>query len=300
MLDLTRLRVLQHVATTGSLAGAAEALSLTPSAVSQQMTKLEREVRARLLERNGRGVRLTQAGVLLVRHATRILSAVESAEAELDEQRGTVSGEFGVGVFATAARGLMPGVIATLAQRHPDLEVRMYEVEPEAALAQVGRGELDLAVVQDWESVPLPKVDGVACLELGLDVLDVALPADHPFAARDNVSLEELAGENWIASTAGSLCHDWLAVTYRNQGFEPRFRHHIMEFPTQLALIAAGLGVALIPRLARTAAQPGVRYVPVRPTVHRRISVSWRDNTGRRPAVRAVVTALRDQWAAAA
>src|SRR5436309_1790740 len=149
MFDLSRLRVLRAVADQGTLAAAAEVLHLTPSAVSQQMAKLEREARTRLIERHGRRARLTEEGHLLARHAERILGAVEEAEADLDERRGQVIGDVRVGAFPSAARGLLPRVLVAMNERYPRLRTRLAEIEPYDAMAQVARGDLDLVVSQD-------------------------------------------------------------------------------------------------------------------------------------------------------
>jgi DNA-binding transcriptional LysR family regulator len=296
MFDLTRLRVLATVAEQGTLAATATALHLTPSAVSQQMSKLEREAGCRLVERHGRRVRLTDEGVLLAKHARRILAAVEEAEADLDERRGQVLGELTVGAFPTAARGLLPGVVVAMNARYPRLRIRMRETEPYDAMARVARGDLDLVVNADWVTVPLPVPDRVRTTDIGADPADVALPADHPFAGRDGVSLAELSEERWIASTVGTICYDWLTKTLRNAGHEPRIAHQAAEFPTQLALVAAGLGIALMPRLAGDSVPPGVTLVPVHPTIARRVFAAWREETARRPSVRALLDVLLERW----
>jgi DNA-binding transcriptional LysR family regulator len=296
MLDLARLRVLHTVAGHGTLAAAAQALHLTPSAVSQQMSKLEREAGCALVERNGRSLRLTEEGLALAGHARRILAAVEEAEADLDARRGQVRGRLSVGAFPTAARGLLPEVLVACRTRFPGLEVRLCEVEPYQATARVTAGDLDLAVSQDWTNMPVATPERVRVREMGLDHADVALPAGHPLAGRAGVALEELRDDPWIASTAGTICHDWLTTTLRSAGHEPLILHQA-EFPTQLALVAAGLGVAVVPRLAAHAVPDGVVLVPVEPTLSRRIFAFWREEATRRPSVRAFVDLLCRRWA---
>lgn len=296
MFDLARLRVLHTVAGHGTLAAAAQALHLTPSAVSQQMAKLEREAGCALAERQGRRLRLTDEGLVLAKHAQRILAAVEEAEADLDERRGRVLGTLTVGAFPTAARGLLPAVLVACASQHPDLRIRLREVEPYQALTRVTAGDLDVAVSQDWANVPVVVPDRLRATDIGQDPADVAVPADHPLAGRDRIALSELTDEPWISSTVGTICHDWLTNTFRTDGHEPLIAHEAAEFPTQLAFVAAGLGVALIPRLACDAVPAGVRLVPVAPAMHRRVFAVWREETGRRPAVRALVETLRQQW----
>jgi DNA-binding transcriptional LysR family regulator len=298
MFDLVRLRVLHTVAGHGTLAAAAQALHLTPSAISQQMAKLEREAGCRLMERQGRRVRLTDEGLVLAKHAQRILAAVEEAEADLDERRGQVLGTISIGAFPTAARSLLPGVLAECGSRYPGLRVASCEVEPYQALGRVAAGDLDLAVTQDWTNVPVAVPERLLLKEIGRDPADVALPADHPLAGSPRLSLEALVDEPWVTSTEGTICYDWLTNTFRKAGHEPRIAHQAAEFPTQLALVAAGLGVALLPRLAGEGVPPGVRLVPVTPQMYRRIFVGWREEADRRPAVGAVVELLAQHWSA--
>lgn len=297
MFDLTRLRVLAAVADQGTLAAAADALHLTPSAVSQQMSKLEREARCRLIERHGRRVRLTEEGELLAKHARRILGAVAEAESDLDERRGQVLGELTVGAFPTAARGLLPGVVRAMRSRYPRLTLTVQESDPYESLTKVSRGDLDVVLAADWTIAPLVIPDRMLCAEIGSDPADVALPADHPLAARDRLLLEELTDEPWVAGMKGTICYDWLARTLRAAGHEPRIVHQAAEFATQLAFVAAGLGLAILPRLARDHIPSGAVLVPVTPTISRRIFAVWREETARRPSVKAFLDTVREQWA---
>jgi len=297
MFDLSRLRVLRAVADQGTLAAAAEVLHLTPSAVSQQMAKLEREARTRLIERHGRRARLTEEGHLLARHAERILGAVEEAEADLDERRGQVIGDVRVGAFPSAARGLLPRVLVAMNERYPRLRTRLAEIEPYDAMAQVARGDLDLVVSQDWLTVPIAVPDRLCSADIGLDPAHIVLPPGHRLAGRGSLSLDELVEERWIASTAGTICLDWLNLTFRAAGHEPIIAHQANEFATQFQLVAAGLGVGLIPRLATDLAPPEVTIHAVEPVVARRLFAVWRQDSARRPSIRALVDTLRETWA---
>ncbi|MEV0401601.1 LysR family transcriptional regulator [Actinoallomurus sp. NPDC050550] len=293
MLDLERLRALNAVATYGSVSAAAEVLHVTTSAVSQQVAKLERETGQKLLERNGRGVRLTDAAALLAAHAERILAMVEAAESDLEAHRGAVVGELSIAAFPTAARGLLPPALAILAEEHPRLAVCLREQEPHSAVPLIARGEIDLGIVQDWFNVPLAIPDGLVKAPLLDDVADVALPADHLLADRHVIDLNDLRGEAWIAQSAGAICRDWLEHTLRSAGLEPRINHTADEYATQLALVAAGLGCAILPRLGRCDVPPGVRIVAVRPALTRHVYGIWRAEAARRPAIRTAVAALR-------
>ncbi|MFD0685774.1 LysR family transcriptional regulator [Actinomadura fibrosa] len=293
MLDLERLRALHSVATYGSVSAAADVLHVTTSAVSQQLAKLERETGQKLLERNGRGVRLTDAAELLVAHAERILSLVEQAQADLEAHRGSVVGQLSIAAFPTAVRGLMPAALRRLGAEHPDLRVQLREEDPMQSMPLVSRGDLDLAIAQDWNNEPLPLPEGLRKGVICDDVADVALPSVHPLAHRDAVELKELAGDPWISSSPDSICCDWLLRTLRAIDSEPRIAHMAYEFATQLALVGAGLGNAILPRLGRCDVPPGVAIVPLAEPLTRRVYALWREEAARRPAIRAAVTALR-------
>lgn len=297
MLDLYRLRTLQAVALHGSVSAAAEALYLTASAVSQQLGKLEREVGQQLLERQGRGIRLTAAAELLVGHTEHILSLVEEAEADLETKRGVVHGSLTVGAFATAARDLIPPTLRALRTTYPALSLGLREMEPDQALLLVSRGSLDVAIVVSWSNAPLAIPEQLAREHLFDDQADLALPADHPLASRSSVDLEELADQDWISWSRGSICHDWLVQTLRNLGTEPRIAHTAMEHATQLALVGAGLGAAVIPRLGRGSIPSTVRLMQMSSPLVRPIFAVWPKGSTRRPAVAAFIDALREHIA---
>ncbi|WP_327664404.1 MULTISPECIES: LysR family transcriptional regulator [unclassified Streptomyces] len=293
MLNLERLRVLDALARHGSVSGAADGLHVTTSAVSQQMAKLEREAGQQLLAKQGRGVRLTDAGRLLAEHAARILSQVELAQSDLEAQRGQVVGELRLSAFPTAARGLFPGALAALRAEHPQLRVRSQDLEPEAAVAEVIRGDLDLAVVLDWYNKPMPMPEGLVKASILDDPADVAMPAGHPLAGREEVGLEDFADDEWITWGQGEFCHEWLMFTLRAKGVEPQVGHRAAETHTQLSLVAAGLGVCVAPLLGRDPMPEGVVTVPVRQKVRRHVYVVWRADADRRPSIRAAVRALQ-------
>lgn len=210
MLNLERLRTLDALARHGSVSGAAAGLHVTTSAVSQQMAKLEREVGQQLLAKNGRGVRLTDAGRLLAEHAGRILSQAELAQSDLEAHRGQVVGELRIAAFPTAARGLFPRALAALRAEHPGLRLRSQELEPELGVAGVVRGDLDLAVVLDWYNKPMPLPDGLVKASILDDPADVAMPADHPspvaarWAWRTSPTTSGSHGARASSATSGS------------------------------------------------------------------------------------------------
>lgn len=293
VLDLGRLRALHAVAVHGSVAAAATALGYTPSAVSQQITKLERETRTTLLERRGRGVALTDEARHLAGTAEELLAIVERAETTLEERRGQPTGRLTIAAFPSAARGLMPGVLAELARLHPTLDARLTEVDPHLSVDLVARGMTDLAVAHDWDIAPLPAPDGVEQAHLGDDLCDLLVPEGHPLASLASVRREDLAGQRWICQPPGTVCHDWLIRTLRATGSEPDLVHQAEENHTQLALVAAGLGIAVMPRLGRGALPEGVREVPLTPVPRRRLYALWREGAARRPSIAATVASLR-------
>ncbi|MFI5804314.1 LysR substrate-binding domain-containing protein [Streptomyces sp. NPDC051561] len=298
MLDLSRLRALHAVSVHGSVAGAATALGYTPSAISQQIAKLERETRTTLLERRGRGIALTEDALQLASTAQELLAIVERAETTLEERRGLPGGRLTVGAFASAARGLLPGVLAQLAREHPALDARLTEVDPHLSVDLVAKGVLDVAVAHDWDIAPLPAPEGVEQAVIGDDPCDLLVPAGHPLAGRADVRREELAAERWICQPPGTVCHDWLMRTLRGAGYEPDIAHQAEENHTQLALISAGLGVAMMPRLGRGELPEGVASVRLDPVPTRRLYALWRTGAARRPAIREAVRVLQERWAA--
>jgi DNA-binding transcriptional LysR family regulator len=293
MLHLERLQALHAVSTFGSVTGAAEALRLTPSAVSQQLGKLQRDVGQRLIEPYGRGVRLTPAGTLLAQRAHAILSEVENAESELDRQRNHVIGDLEIAGFATAARAILPQTVARLRKQHQQLKLRVSERQPDEAIRLVVAGHLDIALVNDWMNAPLVLPDGVQRVLIMNDPVDLAVPADHPLAGRASVELTELSAEPWITWPYGAICHEWLTQTLRQHGLTPEVTHTAEEHQTQLAMVAAGLGIAVMPRLGRGSIE-GVSIITLEPAFSRQIYAIFRTLASERPAIVATVSAMHE------
>jgi DNA-binding transcriptional LysR family regulator len=296
MIDLGRLRALHAVAIYGSVGSAADALGYTPSAVSQQLTKLERETRTILLERRGRGIVLTDAAQQLAATAAQVLQLVENAELTLEEQRGQAIGSLVIAAFPTAARGLLPVVLPKLLADHPALDVRVTETDPFEAVAAVNRGEVHVAVVHDWHNTPLTLPEELSRVKLGSDPADILVPATHRLAGKESVRADDLVGERWICQPVGSICHDWLIRTMRKAGVEPDVAYSVAEYQTQLAMLAQGIGIGLLPRLGRGPLPAGVVAVPLQPAPSRRLYAVWRTATARRPAITATLAALKSSW----
>lgn len=293
MLNLERLRTLHAISVYGSVTAAAHVLHLTTSAVSQQVAKLEREVGQPLLDRRGRGVQLTDYALRMVDHATEILAVVERAESDLQARRGSVEGRLTIAAFPTAARGLLPGAWAHLAARHPKLRVELVEMEPDESAPLVVRGDLDLAIALDWSNSPLGVPDSLVKTPLLTDPVMAAVPEDHVLAGEPAIDVRALLDERWITWQRGSLCRDWLTHTFRRQGADLDIAHSAREHETQLALVGAGFGVAIIPTLGLGAIPPGVRLIPLRPAFSRRIHALSRANAAGRPTLKATIAALR-------
>lgn len=294
MFDLGRARSLHAVARHGTVSAAAAALHLTPSALSQQLAKLEREIGQPLLVRRGRGVALTDAGVLLAEHTEVILARMAQVETELQAQRGQVTGRMAIAAFATATRTILPAALRQLRQQHPHLRLESHEHEPAPALTLLMRGEVDVAVIDEWFRPHPDLPEGIQAVHLLDDVTDLALPADHWLADTDQViGLGTCADERWITWGEGAFGHDWLRRELRHHRPEPVFAHTAGEHQTLLALVAAGLGIALVPRLGRGPLPAGVVVRPVQPAVTRRVFALWRTDTAARPAVAAATRALQ-------
>ncbi|MEU4545517.1 LysR family transcriptional regulator [Nonomuraea dietziae] len=287
MLDPRKLRLLRELSRRGTIAAVAEALTFTASAVSQQLSALEREAGLPLLERTGRTVVLTPAGRLLVEHAEAVLESLERAESALAATRTGPSGPLRIGAFPTAARALLPEALTILEEEHPDLEPMVAEIDPADVSAALRAGALDVALVHEYDFVP-PVVD---------DSVETRPLLAEPMYLTTRSTLEDAAGDPWIVSTPGTLCHTMTVRACQSAGFEPRVRHRIDDFDTVLLLAAAGQGVALVPRLAATRPPAGVRLTQVK--IERRTLIAFRRGYGEHPALSPLTAALRKSTARA-
>jgi DNA-binding transcriptional LysR family regulator len=290
LLDVRRLRVLRELAARGTIAATAEALSFTPPAISQQLATLEREVGVTLLEREGRSVRLTDAARTLVRHTETVLAQLEAAEADLAGQAGAVAGRLRVAAFQTAAKTFVAAMVAELRRDHPGLELAVDDLEPADSLSALRLSELDVAVVHEYPFAPRTRHPGLVFTDLMDDPLHVAVSSGDPLAKRSAISLSDLAGATWIAGHEGTACHDIVVRAGRAAGFEPTIAGHTNDFTLVYELIAAGLGISLIPGIAVEPDRSGVRTLPlVAPTLSRRIFAAVRAGSELRPSVRAAL-----------
>lgn len=249
VLDVRRLRVLLAVSEHGRVAAAARALAFTPPAVSQQIAALERQVGLALVDRTGRTMRLTPAGQRLAGHARRVLADLEAAEADLAAFDGTVRGTLRVGAISTLGRGLLPATLAHLARSAPGLDLRVEQLEPEDSLPALTRGDLDVALAGEYAMTPRRPDAQVERVDLFTEPVLVAVPRDHPVTGTA-VRLADLRDERFIAPAAGSACAVLLERSCALAGYEPHVVARCADFAVALALAAAGLGVALVPRIA--------------------------------------------------
>lgn len=294
MMDLAALRSLEAVHTHGSVVAAAQVLGYTPSAVSQQIKRLERQAGVALLERVGRGVILSGPGRTLVAQGARIAADLERLETDLHAQAGEVAGDLALVGFSTAIRGLVGPVAAALMQSHPGLRIRLREVEPWDAVDEVSAGQADVAVVHRWGDVPIAIPDHLERATVHRDEAEVIVRDDHRLAPRRTVTPHDLVDEGWIATPEGTICREWLLRMYAGTGRLPQIEHTSMEFDSHLALVAAGLGIALVPRLGRSRLPVNTRAVRVTdPVPEREILAVWRRSQDRSPAIRELVSHLR-------
>jgi DNA-binding transcriptional LysR family regulator len=297
MLDLRRLRLLHELHSRGTIAAVADALRFTPSAVSQQLAVLEREAGVPLLERAGRGVRLTDPALVLVQHAGALLDRAALAESELAGAVGAVVGRARIASFQSVALRVAVPALEALARDAPGLRCELVEAEPEQALPALVLGDLDLVLADEWQHQPHPRPSGVDRHELSRDPLRVILAEGHPAAARHAgaVPLAELAGEGWVTGHPGT---GWVEMTNRTcrelGGFEPDVRHRANDSVLALAVVARGLAVTLLPELVAPTAQPGIVARPIAEgSVYRTIYAATRTTDAARPSVRALLAAVR-------
>jgi molybdate transport repressor ModE-like protein len=293
MLDVKRMRILKEVADRGSFSAAAEALSYTQSAVSQQIAALEREAGTQLVTRGSRGIRLTEAGEALVRHADAILTRLADAEAELEAIAGLRGGRLRLAAFPTVGATLMPLAIATFRERHPEVELTVRQLEPEDSLPLLKSGELDIALTIEPNSIH--DTEGLESSFLLDDPMFAALPLNHKLANKARVRLKDLSNESWIGTTDACSCGTLVRNHCIRVGFDPRITFESDDYLQIQGLVAAGVGVAMIPTLALTTVRDDIvirdlgNDAPVR-----KIAAATLPGAQRSPAARAMLSVLSD------
>jgi DNA-binding transcriptional LysR family regulator len=299
MIDVKRLKVLREVAHQGSFSAAGEALGYTQSAVSQQIAALERETGTVLVERNARGVRLTDGGRALVEHADGILARLTAAEEELEAIAGLRGGRVRLASFSTAGATLVPFAIAEFSQRHPEVELSLVEADPEDAIPALKAGELDIALTFEYESygkaIWQPEHADIEIVPLLDDPMHLALPADHRFVKKRQLKLADLAEELWIQGDCNGLCGRMHIQACQAAGFEPRVGFQSDDYNVVQGLVAAGVAVSLIAEMALTNVREDIvirslgKQAPVR-----HVAAAVLEGSYRSPATEAMLETLQN------
>jgi DNA-binding transcriptional LysR family regulator len=297
MLDLRRLRLLRELNERGTIAAVSDALQFTPSAVSQQLAMLEREAGVPLLERAGRGVRLTDAALVLVDHADALLERAALAEADLAAAAGTVTGRARVAGFQSVTLRVAIPAMKELAREAPRLRCEVLEAEPEHALPALALGDVDLVLADEWQHQPVTLPAGVQRHELFQDLVYLVLPSRHR-AVRGHqgaVPLAELAGEAWATGHVGMAWDEMTRRTCRVLAdFDPEIRHRANDATISLALVARGLAVTMLPDLPLPDRYRGIAVRPIAEgPVSRAIFAATRATDAARPSTQALLAAVR-------
>jgi DNA-binding transcriptional LysR family regulator len=295
MLHVGRVKVLCEVVRRGSFSAAAESLSYTQSAVSQAIARLEAETGALLIVRDRAGVRPTAAGASLVEHAEGIFARIEAAEAEVAAVLGVRSGRLRVASFPSAGATLMPLAIARFRQAHPDVALTLAEGEPEEMAPRLRAGEFDLALLFEFPGTRErhgARLRGRLLLE---DPMLVALPGEHALAGKRALTLADLREQDWVQTSATSPCARHVVRLCLAAGFEPKVTFESDDYETVQGLVAAGVGVALIPRLALTRVHPGIVVRGLAPrSPMRRVVAATLGARGVSPAAESMIAILAD------
>ena len=292
-LNISRLRILREIATRGTISAAAEALWITPSAVSQQMTALERELGVALLERTPRSVRLTDAGTRLVAHAETILADCEAAIADLEAGTGEVTGTVRVSAFTTAEQQFLLPALQIVRERYPKLKVLVTDFEPVDAMPALKSGQFDVVVGHEYNVRPPYADPGIDRTQILTERMLLALPAAHPLADK-SARLLDFADERWIVGPEGTSCRDAVVCAANIAGFEPTIELQFEDYRVIADAVRRGLGVALIPRIADLYGIGGLSLRALEdPRLERTIFAAVRKGSSENPGISAVLEALR-------
>ncbi|NQD87956.1 LysR family transcriptional regulator [Paenarthrobacter sp. CM16] len=295
MIDISALRALVAVEQHGSVIAASDVMGFSPSAVSQQIKKLEKQTGVTVLERNGRGVLLTERGLALAGYGRRIMGELEELQATLLADPAKPSGLLRLVAFSTACRGLVGPMLGRMAATHPSVKVTVLAEDPREAVQRVATGEAELAVVHNWNSVPLVIPENLVHEDLCVDQADVLVNSTHPLASRAAVEREDLLDQTWISTPAGAICNEALLQIFAGLGRVPDIRIYDPDFSTHIAMVEQGVAVALVPRLGRPPLPPAVVAIPVmNPVQQRSVGVVYRKTMTASPAIRQAVHMLRD------
>jgi DNA-binding transcriptional LysR family regulator len=288
VLDVKRLRLLVELSRRGTIAAVAQALSYSPSAVSQQLSVLEKEAGVALLEPVGRRVRLTSEGELLVSHAQRILRELEQASTSLEAAAGTVEGTVRMAAFQSAVLTLMPPALIALQTERPALRVELSEMEPEQSLPALAAGDFDIVLAEEYPNRPQPRLMGVTREDLVGDDLELVAPARWGPS-----SIEAMATAPFAMEPRGTPAREWAEGVCRQAGFEPNVAYTSTDLQIHLRMVDSALAAALMPRLAGADRYRGVQAWPLPGLPTRRVFAAVRQGSAGRPAVKAVIEAIK-------
>lgn len=285
-LNLRRLRILREVAHHGGVSVAAREMHYSPSGISQQMTALEQDIGAPVLERRGRGIGLTEVGRVLLEHAEILLAAEADAQTAIEQTRDTLAVELTVGVFSTVAAGLVPRIVDDLARRHPQVRLRTREIDPDDAGIQLRHAHLDLAFLIDYPDATEPWAPGITIVPATRDALHLAVPTGRFPPAK--VRLADLADQDWVMSGPRTYYGRAVRTACRQAGFDIRITHEVDEQATALRMVAAGLGITLVSDLGRAfLPDAGVDVLDLTRPLRRQLLLAHADGSADRPAIRA-------------
>ncbi len=292
--DLRRLRVLREFRERGTVTATAAALHLTPSAVSQQLAGLARDLGFAVIEREGRRVKLTPRGSALLAHGDAVFARLEQARLELQAWDRTIQGEVTIGAFSSALISLLPRALSSMRTELPELHVSLQQLEPPALFDLLDAGKVDLAVAVSFDGSPSNGDPRYHRVELGPDVLDVAMHQDHPLATKEQIDLQALQDDQWISGTPGGCCATITSTACAAAGFTPRIAHRVDDWHAVAQLIRQGHAVGLIPRLAQESMSPDLAIRPVRgPRPQRHLFAAVREGSQQSPVTKAMLKIIR-------
>lgn len=292
-MDLQRLRTLRELHRRKTMSAVADALLISASAVSQQIALLEADVDMKLIERRGRGVTFTPAGLKLVAHAENILGLVEVARTDLAELKQTIAGEIRIAAFPSAAATIVPAALKMTQERYPHLDVILTAMEPSEGLAALRAWQTDLALIDDLTAASGVTDERVDRIPLHEDELFAILPASHALSTAETVTLQDLHEEKWALDVASHVYSDVIRERCRQAGFEPQVKGFCNDFEVVLALIRAGCCISVMPGLRLRHMERDICVKRLSPPISRSIMMAVRANERRNPAVAVVVDALQ-------
>jgi DNA-binding transcriptional LysR family regulator len=295
MLDVRRLTLLRELALRGTIAAVAAALHQTPSAVSQQLTQLEREAGVPLLRKAGRRLQLTPQAEILVRRTEEVLTTLEAADTELAASLTQATGVIRVAIFQSVALALLPAALDVLEPEHPSLTVVVTQREPETALHETFARDFDLVIAEEYPDHAAPQLTGLDRMPLTTDAIRLAVPPAGAarFAVRD---IRDARDAPWVMEPYGAASRHWAEQACRRAGFEPQVRFETADLQAHVRLIQTGHAVALLPDLIWQGARPSVDLVPLDGEPRRTVFTSTRLASAAHPSI----VAFRDSLARAA